>query len=182
MILKNQEHNIGWGSRQIYGILFDGAWLWEEYVNKLIGDDFYHPKNKEKNGAQYLFSDGIGLIFPDFISQCKEPRIIADAKYKPSYNISGKDYLQILAYMFRFDAKTGLYLYPQSESESNTTLLMNSGTTFDLVERRDDVRVIKVGFKIPEKSESYSMFCSTMKDHEEQFKLDMQCIMLNERI
>ena len=30
LILRHQKHQIGYGSRQIYGILFDGAWLWEE--------------------------------------------------------------------------------------------------------------------------------------------------------
>ncbi len=46
LILQHQKHQIGVGSRQIYGILFDGAWLWEEYVCSLIGDAFYHPMNK----------------------------------------------------------------------------------------------------------------------------------------
>ena len=46
LILQHQKHQIGSGSRQIYGILFDGAWLWEEYVNSLIEDFFYHPMNK----------------------------------------------------------------------------------------------------------------------------------------
>ena len=30
-------------------------------------------------------------------------------------NIGNKDYLQLLAYMFRFDAKAGYYLYPETE-------------------------------------------------------------------
>lgn len=38
LILRHQKHQIGTGSRQIYGILFDGAWLWEEYIHSLIGD------------------------------------------------------------------------------------------------------------------------------------------------
>ena len=50
-------------------------------------------------------------IFPDFISKEKQPRIIADAKYKPLENIGNKDYLQVLASMFRFDAMTGYYLF-----------------------------------------------------------------------
>lgn len=46
LILQHRKHQIGTGSRQINGILFDGAWLWEEYVSSLIGDAFYHPMNK----------------------------------------------------------------------------------------------------------------------------------------
>ena len=54
-ILRNEQHQYGTGTRNVYGILFDGAWLWEEYVNTLIGDAFYHPKNKTGDGTQHLF-------------------------------------------------------------------------------------------------------------------------------
>lgn len=33
--------------------------------------------------------------------------------------------------MFRFDAKKGFYLYPQSRSDDNIELRMNSGTTYE---------------------------------------------------
>ena len=87
MILQHQKHQIGTGSRQIYGILFDGAWLWEEYIYSLIDDIFYHPMNKINKGAQQLFDGNIGLIYPDFISHDIHRRIIADAKYKPTLAI-----------------------------------------------------------------------------------------------
>lgn len=93
LILRHQKHQIGSGSKQIYGILFDGAWLWEEYVNSLIEDIFYHPLNKGGKGAQRLFEGNTGLIYPDFISRDNEARIIADAKYKPIENIGNRDYL-----------------------------------------------------------------------------------------
>lgn len=64
MILRHQKHQIGSGSRQIYGILLDGAWLWEEYINSLIADIFYHPINKGGKGAQRLFEGNVGLIYP----------------------------------------------------------------------------------------------------------------------
>ena len=83
----------------MYGILFDGAWLWEEYVNTLIGDIFYHPRNKAGDGAQRLFDGNHGLIYPDFIGKDAGERIIADAKYKPWNNISGKDYADFVARM-----------------------------------------------------------------------------------
>ena len=40
LILQHRKHQVGSGSKQIYGILFDGAWLWEEYINSLIEDIF----------------------------------------------------------------------------------------------------------------------------------------------
>lgn len=33
--------------------------------------------------------------------------------------------------MFRFDAKKRFYLYPQSRSDDNIELRMNSGTTYE---------------------------------------------------
>ena len=54
LILQNENHQIGFGNRKVYGILFDGAWLWEEYINSLISKEFYHPKNKANQGAQGL--------------------------------------------------------------------------------------------------------------------------------
>ena len=50
--------------------------------------------------------------------------MIADAKYKPIDNIGNKDYLQVLAYMFRFDAKKGFYFYPEMGEEERALLLV----------------------------------------------------------
>lgn len=170
LILRHQKHQIGSGSRQIYGILFDGAWLWEEYVNSLIEDVFYHPMNKGGKGAQRLFAWNIGLIYPDFISRDEETRIIADAKYKPLDNIGNKDYLQVLAYMFRFDAKAGYYLYPEAEGSDDLKLWMNRGSTYESnVMPRDDVSITKHGLKIPVDVTDYAGFVTKMKTHEQEF-------------
>lgn len=169
LILQHQKHQIGSGSRQIYGILFDGAWLWEEYVNSLIGDAFYHPMNKSGKGAQWLFAGDVGKIYPDFISRNNESRIIADAKYKPIKNIGNPDYLQVLAYMFRFDAKTGYYLYPEAEGNDDALLWMNKGSTYESVKARDDVSVTKHGLKIPAHARNYDEFVRQMKASEDEF-------------
>ena len=170
LILQNQRHQIGAGSRQIYGILFDGAWLWEEYINLLIGDIFYHPMNKGGKGAQRLFEGNVGLIYPDFISRNSEHRMIADAKYKPINNIGNRDYLQVLAYMFRFDAKTGYYLYPEAGESDDLVLRLNKGSTYEKnVSPRNDVCVTKHGLKIPVDATSYVDFVNLMKESERNF-------------
>ena len=170
LILRHQKHQIGTGARQIYGILFDGAWLWEEYINLLIEDIFYHPMNKSGTGAQRLFDGNVGLIYPDFISRNSEPRIIADAKYKPLDNIGNRDYLQVLAYMFRFDAKAGYYLYPEVEGSDDLKLWLNRGLTYEKnVMARDDISVIKHGLKIPIDAQNYSEFTAKMKVQEQAF-------------
>lgn len=170
LILQNQKHQIGSGSRRIYGILFDGAWLWEEYMNMLVGDIFYHPMNKAKQGVQYLFAGNKGKIYPDFISKNEIDRVIADAKYKPIDNIGNKDYLQLLAYMFRFDAKKGFYLYPEAENTDDLRLCVNKGSSYENnVSAREEVCVTKHGLKIPNDTERYDDFVSKIKECEVVF-------------
>lgn len=170
LILQHQKHQIGSGSKHIYGILFDGAWLWEEYVNLLIKDAFYHPMNKGNKGAQHLFGGDIGRIYPDFISRDNENRIIADAKYKPIDNIGNRDYLQVLAYMFRFDAKSGFYLYPEADGSDDLQMWMNCGSTYETnVMPRDDISITKHGLKIPMNISDYAVFVASMKNQEREF-------------
>ena len=117
-----------------------------------------------------LFAGNIGLIYPDFISKYKENRVIADAKYKPIENIGSSDYLQLLSYMFRFDAKRGYYFYPETTERKSQILLLNRGTTYEEnVESRKDIMVIKHGLKIPRDVEDYETFVEQMKLYEHEF-------------
>ena len=171
LILQHQKHQIGSGTRQIYGILFDGAWLWEEYINTLIKDYFVHPSNKSGVGAQHLFNgNSKGLIYPDFIGKAPHSHVIADAKYKPIDNIGNRDYLQVLAYMFRFDANRGYYLYPEKYDVEDEILWLNKGSTYERnVTPRDDICVIKHGLKIPLNAPSYKNFVAIMQANELEF-------------
>lgn len=172
LILRHQKRQIGSGTKQLYGILFDGAWLWEEYVNLLVGDLFYHPRNKAGQDAQSLFAGKAkGLIFPDFISKDSQYRVIGDAKYKPAANIGNKDYLQVLAYMFRFDAKKGFYFYPSTHDVREQRLPVNEGSTYEKnVKAREDVLVIKLGLKIPGCGENYKKFTYELEEEERTFQ------------
>ena len=172
LILQNEKHQIGTGTDKIYGILFDGAWLWEEYVYSLLDKDkYYHPMNKVKKGAQYLFSGSIGRIYPDFIGKDINHRIIADAKYKPVDNIGNKDYLQLLAYMIRFDSKRSYYLYPEIGDANETVYLLNEGMSFENnVKARNDVFITKLGLLIPQDAESYKDFIHKIEKSEDEFK------------
>ena len=57
MILNREEHGLGYQEQKIHGILFDVAWLWEEYVYTLLPKDFIHPRNKDKTDGISVFSD-----------------------------------------------------------------------------------------------------------------------------
>lgn len=167
------------GRERLYGFLFDGAWLFEEYVNLLIEDDFIHPKNKQHQNRQYLIEKEpvgkLGLIYPDFISKKENERIIADAKYKPFNNIHGKDYLQLLAYMYRFNSKKGFYVYPHRSNESRSdyeTFHLLQGVNGAAARRtsENDIAIIKLGIQIPEDVDTFKEFEYGMKIAETRFK------------
>ena len=48
MILNQEKHGLGYQDQKVHGILFDVAWLWEEYVHTLLPKGFLHPRNKER--------------------------------------------------------------------------------------------------------------------------------------
>lgn len=113
-ILRQEEIKYGTDDDRIYGILFDGAWLWEEYLNNLLCEKgFIHPENKLGTGAIYLFEHG-GQRFPDFWKQ----NIVLDAKYKKlainenRLDIDRDDIHQVMAYMYRLKALKGGIICP----------------------------------------------------------------------
>lgn len=176
-ILQNQKLGFGAEVQRVNGILFDGAWLWEEYLNTLVAEWFYHPRNKSGEGAHSLFQGGNGRIYPDFIGKNIEKRIISDAKYKPFDNIKGNDYFQILAYMMRFDSKQGFYFYPENDGEEHKVFILNYGSHFDEDKsnkiRNSDIKIIKLGLKIPKQADDYDDFSEQMQQAEEEFKADL---------
>lgn len=161
---------------EIYGILFDGAWLFEEYVNTLIDDRFIHPQNTKGIGRHYLFNAANGLIYPDFISKDTLNRKIADTKYKPINNIRGRDYLQIIAYMHRFEADEGYFIYPFQENMNKTgenSLSLLSGVEHTNI-REPNIMVVKSGIAIPSQEKDFNAFERAM--YEEEIKLKNRII------
>ena len=141
MILTHDKISYGESQKnQINGILFDGASLWEEYLNAVmqeqIGDKFEleHPNNRTEQGKKWLFEKENGHnfteIYPDFILKEKDSNkimAIMDAKYKHLENGAGNpDFFQLLAYLFRFNCDRGILIYPyeknEKEPESNLFL------------------------------------------------------------
>ncbi|MCO0831477.1 McrC family protein [Fructobacillus sp. W13] len=129
--------------------------------------------NKGGKGAQKLFttSNGqTGLIYPDFISKDSENRIVADTKYKPIENIGNRDYLQVLAYMFRFDAAKGYYLYPNNSDEADLQMNLNQGSSYEKnIAAREDISVTKCGLTIPRDAESFEDFVFRLVQNESEF-------------
>lgn len=135
-ILRHEEIKYGEDKEKVYGVVFDGAWLWEEYLNTILSPlDILHPKNKTKEGGIYLFANRTGRRYPDFMGN----NIILDAKYKGygSKNLSEierNDIAQIISYMYVEQAEKGVLISPGNDSlhcVSNT--LRGYGGTMSLV-------------------------------------------------
>ena len=128
-ILRYEEIKYGRNEDEIYGVLFDGAWLWEEYLNTILKDCGYiHPHNKISQGRVSLFTDGSGHRYPDFYKE----GIVLDAKYKryahlELQSIDGDDLHQVITYMYILEAKHGGFIVPWQHSledfDSRTKIL-----------------------------------------------------------
>jgi 5-methylcytosine-specific restriction endonuclease McrBC regulatory subunit McrC len=54
-ILRHEGVSMENSENKVHGLLFDGAWLWEEYLNTILKDcDFEHPENKTKKNGLLL--------------------------------------------------------------------------------------------------------------------------------
>lgn len=77
----------------------------------------------------------------------------------------------MLAYMFRFDAEKGVFLYPEANKVEDIVFNLNKGTTYEgKVIPREDVLVIKHGFMIPSEAADYKSFISMMEQSEHTFR------------
>jgi 5-methylcytosine-specific restriction endonuclease McrBC regulatory subunit McrC len=169
LILRHKKLSFGNNKDEIYGLLFDGAWLWEEYLSKLLGGQFEHPQNKTRKYKDFLFVNendkDTQEIYPDFIS-LKKPYVIADAKYK-FLNNSGyekeyyrEDYFQILAYMLRYTSKLGFLIFPFSEQEISKKALTVKET---------DIMLTILGLPIPQKNNTFDEFIKIIQQSEKLF-------------
>ena len=117
-ILRRKGIKYGVSDNKIYGILFDCAWLWEEYLATIMPEGFVHAVRGIECG--YQFFKGLKSRYPDFYSFDKQ--IVLDAKYKKMDSGWGQreDQFQLIAYMHTFHndklglkgAKFGALIYP----------------------------------------------------------------------
>lgn len=163
-ILTMEGMKYGENDGEISGILFDGAWLWEEYVNRVLQHEgFTHPENKKRNGAVSLFEDGTGIRYPDFY---KKGDIVLDAKYKKFENYErvsdvGRDDLhQIITYVANIRASRGGFVVPLTERQLKVPMarLKNPSSTLFII-----------GIEICKTATSYADFCQKMEDAEDEF-------------
>lgn len=170
-ILRHKKIGFGNAKNKAYGILFDGAWLWEEYLWTILkSKDFLHPQNKKHAGGIKMFENDFDeesfdknyrRIYPDFY---KPNECILDAKYKRLQNgVSREDLYQIVTYMHTMKIDHGGFLYPipqidfenDNDKKKNYKLAGYGGA------------ISTIGFPIP-KSESFGDFAGAMEEVEKK--------------
>ena len=71
--MEDDELKYGRQENKIYGVLFDAAWLWEEYLNTLVSEidrSFIHTRNKSKENRIYMLENNGWEAYPDYYSKC----------------------------------------------------------------------------------------------------------------
>lgn len=162
-ILRMEEVKYGENDKEVCGILFDGAWLWEEYVNTILREvGFKHPENKLQKGGIHLFENHGGIRYPDFYND----DMVLDAKYKQlgSYkrvsNVAPDDVHQLISYITALHVEKGGFVAPleQAQSEIPTSYLKGSIASLSIY-----------GIEISKDASSYADFCDKMKKMEAAF-------------
>ena len=163
MILSREKHGLGPQAQRVHGILFDVAWLWEEYVYTLLPKGFVHPRNKDKTDGISVFSVGKRKVYPDFYD--RERKIVLDAKYKKleftEKGINREDLFQLISYSYILKSEKAGLIFPSMEQSVNSEIGKLAGYGSQLK---------KWSIQIPQNASSYSAFCKMMENSEENFK------------
>ena len=163
MILSREKHGLGPQAQKVHGILFDVAWLWEEYVYTLLPKGFIHPRNKEKKGGILIFSGGERKVYPDFYD--RERKIVLDAKYKKleftEKGINREDLFQLISYSYILKSEKAGLIFPSMEQSVNSEIGKLAGYGAQLK---------KWSIHIPQNASSYNEFCKMMENSAEIFK------------
>lgn len=124
-ILRNEDEGLRFTTTDddVYGVLFDVAYLWEEYLATFLEPlGIEHPRNREREGVIYTAKDKLFANYPDFYRKASdEPSadLVLDAKYKPyeSYQPSKEDIFQLLRYMYVLRAPQAMLLSQAHKDE-----------------------------------------------------------------
>ena len=150
-ILRHQGLKYGQANEKIQGILFDAAWLWEEYLNTILRPlGYLHPQNKKSKGAVYLFENNKGPRYPDF----HKGDIVLDAKYK--YDANREDYHQMITYQYIMNGRVGAFISPNISFERKCLGRLNGyGAT-----------LLSFHLGIPRRADTFQGFCREMEHQE----------------
>ena len=162
MILNREKHGFGYQEQKIHGILFDVAWLWEEYVHTLLPREFIHPRNKDRTDGISVFSNRERKVYPDFYD--RERKIVLDAKYKKleltEKGINREDLFQLISYSYILKAEQAGLVFPSKEKVVDNEIGKLAGY---------GALLKKWSIQIPGQAESYQDFVKRIEFFEKVF-------------
>ncbi len=149
-ILRHEKLKNGENEDKINCILFDVAYLWEEYLATiLVKHGFLHPNNKKGIGRIYLAKGRKFQRYPDYYR--KNDGVIIDAKYKRAID-TRDDINQIITYLYRLKGKCGIFVQPTNSAfEEKHYNLLGYGE-----ENAAKVQIFK--YPIPQQINNYKEF------------------------
>ena len=163
MILNREEHGLGYQEQKIHGILFDVAWLWEEYIHTLLPGEFIHPRNKDRTDGISVFSNRERKVYPDFYD--RERKIVLDAKYKKleltEKGSNRDDLFQLISYAYILQAEKAGLIFPSIDQTVSSEIGKVEGY---------GVLLKKWSIQVPQKASSYSEFYEMLGKSEKIFQ------------
>lgn len=175
MILLREKIKYDSSANKIYGILFDGAWLWEEYLATMLKEKgFVHPENKKGSGVIHPLINSLtgkwtGRFYPDFYKPKTGTKLseeladtILDAKYKnfDEHNPPADDIAQMISYIHVMDARKGSFVYPsKNENAEGANWTIRSFAN-------EQANISTKPFYIPQNAENYLEFKKEVHDSE----------------
>ena len=171
LILRHENMKYLKSENQIYGILFDGAWLWEEYLATILKNEgFEHPENKNHSGGIQMFKNknldenidkNFRRIYPDFY---KKGQCILDAKYKQlDKGLVREDLYQVVTYMHTMSVRQGGFIFPSKNMGENDKNVF----CYELAGDGGYIRSIK--FRIPQD-------CDLQIDYKKSMEKEEKCL------
>ncbi len=170
-ILRHEELKYGQEEDEVYGVLIDAAWLWEEYLATILEGKYNHYL-KDTGKRFYLFKPKKQQIIPDYLSLDK--KIVADAKYIPlNEKIWFKEdsasataiYYKTITYMYRFCSKEGYLFYPHPDEEVSPI----KDEIITEIEGENGGSITKLGLRIPSNCSDFNEFTSRINEEETIF-------------
>ena len=170
-ILNHKKLCYGDGSKKVYGILFDGAWLWEEYLATILCKcGFTHAENKTGKNPIYIYEDNTVPRYPDFYKgkqkSQKDTNIVVDAKYKHIESltkINREDLHQIITYLHILPAQNAYLIYPDDHNNEIVKPKTISGL---------QGKIGIIGVPIPQKEEHFDSFYTAMQKTEKDLLIN----------
>ena len=175
---------------KIHGLLIDAAWLWEEYVGRVLAEKemglAHYTRSSRFHLLQTINGKRFQQVIPDYYDE--ERKLVADAKYIPLHRYDHLDaeraaavYYKTIMYMYRFNTNVGYLFHPCSQEDatiiktneklSHLTVEDNTITTSYRIEDREECWLHEVGMVIPqiENDKNFSNFKEAMSEVEKSF-------------